>query len=271
VCTDRSKRKPVAAPADAEGGDVVVDSVFDAMDHAFVRAALRELNPRHRAALSLWAEGHASRDIAEQLGCSTGAVDVTLHRARQSFRARFVALSGEGKFGAVGLVPALGRWAQRFRARVVTRVGDHADLVSPLATKLAAGAIAFTVVGGAVATVPTSHQGSSTAPPTSIVTMQTTPASAHGPAPSTVTEPAALPTAAAPAPARSAAAVTSSPAPRTPPGTPAVAGARVMSANAAKDEGQGDPIHVEVPGVGGADVDPQGTIAGLVPGSKGAS
>jgi RNA polymerase sigma-70 factor, ECF subfamily len=271
VCNDRGKRKPVAALADPDGGDVVVDSVFQAIDHDQVRAALQELTPRHRAALSLWADGRPSRQIAEELGCSTGAADVTLHRARQSFRARFSALSGEGKFGIVGLVPALGRWAQRFRARVVTRVGDHADLGSPLATKLAAGAIAFTVVGGAVAAVPTSHQGSPTAPPTSIVTMQTTPASAHGPAPSVVTEPAARPTAAAPAPARSAAAATSSPAPRTPPGTPAVAGARVMSASAAKEEGQGDPIHVEVPGVGGVDVDPQGTIAGLVPGSKGAS
>jgi RNA polymerase sigma-70 factor (ECF subfamily) len=191
VCTDRCKRKPVAAPADATGGDVVVDSVFDAMDQAFVRAALRELNPRYRAALSLWAEGHASREIADELGCSTGAVDVTLHRARQSFRARFLAISGEGKLGVVGLgaLPTVGRWAQRWRARIVTRIADHPDLVSPLATKIAAGAIAFTVVGGAVATVPTSHPVSPTAPPTSIVSVQTAPTSAVSSAPASVAQP----------------------------------------------------------------------------------
>jgi len=194
VCTDRCKRKAVAAPLEAEGGDVVVDAVFDSMDQAFVRAALRELNPRHRAALSLWAEGHASRDIAEELGCSTGAVDVTLHRARQSFRARFLAISGEGKLGAIGLFAGgVGRWAQRWRVRIGTRIADHPDLVSPLATKLAAGAIAFTVVGGAVATVPTSHPVSPAAPPTSIVHVQTTPASTSAPAPAP-TDGATVPT-----------------------------------------------------------------------------
>ena len=169
VCTDRCKRKPVAAPADADGGDVVVDSVFDAT-RAF-----------------------ESRKNAVQL-----VIAPVMGQFRTNIQKQGVAMveAPLAEFGIVGLVPALGRWAQRFRARVVTRIADHPDLVSPLATKLAAGAIAFTVVGGAVATVPTSHQGSPTAPPTSIVTMQTTPASAPGPAPSAVTEPAALPTAA---------------------------------------------------------------------------
>src|SRR5204862_832364 len=158
VCTDRCKRNPVLPLADPDGGDVVVDSVFDRLDQAFVRAALRELNPRHQTALSLWAEGHPSRRIAEELGCSTGAVDVTLHRARQSFRTRFLAIAGDGKLAGVGLVPALGRVAQRWRARLVTRVGQHAELASPLATKLAAGAIALSVVGGAAATTRTPQQ-----------------------------------------------------------------------------------------------------------------
>jgi len=111
VCTDRGKRKPVAPLADPDGGDVVVDSVFDAVDRAFARSALQSLNPRHQTALSLWAEGHPSREIAEELGCSTGAVDVTLHRARQSFRTRFLALTGDGKLAVIGLMPALGHWA----------------------------------------------------------------------------------------------------------------------------------------------------------------
>ena len=103
VCTDRSRRRIPVAPSDAGRGDVVADAVIDAMDAALVRAALRELNPRHRRALSLWAEGHPSRDIAEELGCSTGAVDVTLHRARQSFRSRFLTVAGEAKLGGLGV------------------------------------------------------------------------------------------------------------------------------------------------------------------------
>ena len=189
VCNDRCKRKQVAAPPDPDGGDVVVDSVFDALDRAFVRAALRELNPRHRTALSLWAEGHPSRHIAEQLGCSTGAVDVTLHRARQSFKARFLALTNEGKLGVLGIgfAPAIARFAHRWRARIVTRVGEHSDLASPLVAKLAAGAIAFTVVGGAVATAGSPPHVSPTAPPTSIVQVQTAPVSASTPLSSTPT------------------------------------------------------------------------------------
>src|SRR5205085_9372666 len=116
-----------------------------------------------------WAQGHPSREIAEEFGCSTGAIDVTLHRARQSFRTRFLALAGDPKLAVVGLVPAVGRWAQRWRARVVTRLGNHADLASPLAAKIAAGAIAFSVVGGAVATANSAPPAPAPAPPPSTV------------------------------------------------------------------------------------------------------
>ncbi|MBV9411161.1 MAG: RNA polymerase sigma factor [Acidimicrobiia bacterium] len=255
VCNDRCKRKPVAAPADPDGGDVVVDSVFDALDQAFVRAALRDLNPRHRAALSLWAEGHPSRHIAEELGCSTGAVDVTLHRARQSFKARFLALSGEGKLGVlgVGLVPALGRFADRWRARIVTRVGEHSDLASPLVAKLAAGAIAFTVIGGAVATSSTPHPVSPTAPPTSIVHVQTSPVSAVStiPTPSTTAATAEAPTTTA----ASHTATLPSAKPKADPRSNDIA-PQLMSSDQAQARGEKAPIRVEVPGVAGFAVDP---------------
>ena len=268
MCNDRGKRKPVAALADPDGGDVVVDSVFQAIDHDQVRAALEELTPRHRAALSLWADGRPSRQIAEELGCSTGAADVTLHRARQSFRSRFLALTGDGKLAGLGIgfAPAVNRWAQRWRARIVTRVGQHAELASPLATKLAAGAIAFAVVGGAVATGTSPRPVSPTAPPTAILHVQTTPASAQsGLPPVTQSSAAPLKTAASPP---HAAAPPSAPAP---PAGPSIAGGRFMTADQAKQQGQGDPVHVEIAGVGGADLDPQGAVAGVMPGPKGES
>jgi RNA polymerase sigma-70 factor, ECF subfamily len=261
VCTDRCKRKPVAALADPDSGDVVVESVFDALDHAFVRAALRDLNPRHRTALSLWAEGHPSRHIAEELGCSTGAVDVTLHRARQSFKARFLALTGEGKLGALGLIPALGRWAHRWRARIVTRVGDYADLASPLAAKVAAGAIAFSVVGGAVATSSTAQSAPPAAgAPTVVVGLapaSATAGAAVSPAPSDSAAPhvAATPTqtTAAPTPAPSA----------RPEQT--IAGGKFMSPEQARSQGAGSPVNVQIPGVAGASVDPKALVASALP------
>jgi len=247
VCTDRCRRPPVAAPADPDGGDVVVDAVFDRLDQAFVRAALRELNPRHQAALSLWAEGHPSRRIAEELGCSTGAVDVTLHRARQRFRAHFLDLTGDGKLAGLAVVPAaLGRWAQRWRARIVTRVGEHADLASPLATKLAAGAIAFTVVGGAVATSRSPQQVTPTAPPSSVVHVQTSPASANAALPTPVTASASLSKAPASAPARGGAAKPSSSGSLSPShGDPLPV---VMNANNANRQSANAPIKVGAAG-----------------------
>ena len=259
VCTDRCKRKPVAALAEPEGGDVVVDSVFDALDRAFVRSALQSLNPRHQTALSLWAEGHPSREIAEELGCSTGAVDVTLHRARQSFRTRFLALSGDGKLAVVGLVPALGRWAQRWRARILTRLGTHADFASPLATKIAAGAIAFSVVGGAVATATANSAppAPASAPPPTAVHVQSTPANASSSAPAPTPAPAGA------SAARAVGNSSPTPPPRaTPPAPPPerpVGPARFMSYDEARGEGSKAPIKAEVAGEG-ISVDPASAV-----------
>ena len=245
VCTDRCKRKPVAPLAEPEGGDVVVDAVFDRLDQAFVRAAMRDLNPRHQTALSLWAEGHPSRHIAEELGCSTGAADVTVHRARQSFRARFLAITGDGKLAVIGLVPGLGRLAQRWRARIVTRVGNHAELASPLATKLAAGAIALTVVGGAVATSRSPQQVQPTSPPPTVVHVQTAPVSASSPPP--VATPLAT-TGAPHSPSSSGAVQTPAPPTVSQPAPPTSPVPVVMSADEANHQSADAPVKISAAG-----------------------
>jgi DNA-binding CsgD family transcriptional regulator len=256
------RRKPVAALADPERGDVVVESLFEVLDREHVRAALDGLHPRHQTALSLWAEGYASRHIAEELGCSRGAADVTLHRARQSFRRQFLALTGEGKlgaFGALGLGPALARWAQRWRVRIASRVGEHADLFSPLAAKAVAGAIAFSVVGGAVATANSAPTARATVP----AAVRSAPANDAHPGPS----PAVAVRSAAPDNVASA----TSPSAATPPAEsralPSESGIapKFMSSDEAKARGQNAPIRAEVPGVVGLAVDPKPIGNGLVP------
>jgi RNA polymerase sigma-70 factor (ECF subfamily) len=151
LCSDMYRRPAVAPLAEPPAGDTVVEAVFDELDRAQVRAVLEDLAPRHRAALTLWAEGVPSKGIASELGCSTGAADVTVHRARQSFRRRFAALVDEKNFGAAGLGAAW-RWLGRTRMRFTARVAQHAELLTPVAAKAVAGAIALGVVGGAAAT-----------------------------------------------------------------------------------------------------------------------
>ena len=267
LCADLCKRKPPLAPMDPDRGDVVVESVFEVLDRQQVRAALDGLNPRHQAALSLWAEGYPSRDIAQELGCSPGAADVTLHRARQSFRRRFLAITGEGKLGAIGILPALARWADRMRARVGSRVAEYSELASPLAAKVAAGAIAISVVGGAAAVPPPSGPAHRVNAPPAVD--RTVPAVAVSPvvpptpppAPAVSQVPGKQPPA-SPSPA------TAAPSLQAP---PVVAGGRLMTADEADKEGDGSPIDVKVPGVAGASVDPDQIIATTVGNPEGNS
>jgi len=270
LCADICKRKPVAPLAEPAGGDVVVDSLFEVLDQEQVRAALDGLTPRHQTALSLWAEGYPSRHIAEELGCSRGAVDVTLHRARQSFRRRFLALSGDqhlGAFGGIAFLPALARWAQRLRVRVSTRVGENADLFSPLAAKVAAGAFAITVVGGAVASAPASGSNGALARRSAPAAASSASTSA---APASMTNPGESSAPAVHGQSQSTHGATTPPS--VAPSGPNIAGGRFMSAAQAEQQGQTAPIHVKVPGVAGISLDPaqlvKGATAPLTPGGR---
>jgi len=58
---------------------------------ARLRAALRALSPEDREGLMLTKlEGLAYRDVAELLGCTTGALKVRVHRALKELRGRYV-------------------------------------------------------------------------------------------------------------------------------------------------------------------------------------
>ena len=56
-----------------------------------LRAALRALSPEDREVLMLTKfEGLAYQDVAELLGCTTGALKVRVHRALKELRGRYV-------------------------------------------------------------------------------------------------------------------------------------------------------------------------------------
>jgi RNA polymerase sigma-70 factor, ECF subfamily len=261
LCADIGKRKPLAPLAEPGGGDVVVESLFEVLDQEQVRAALEGLTPRHQTALSLWAEGYPSKHIADELGCSRGAVDVTLHRARQSFRRRFLALSGDdgdrfGAFAGLAFLPALTRWAQRWRARVSTRVAEHSDLVSPLAAKVAASAFAISVVGGAVGAAP-AHGRAEAVQPAARPTLSA-PAQQGGLTSSTAV--AALGYASGQSSLGGGRAQGAASANQSQPG--ALPRTRFMSPSQAQREEQNAPIHVEAAGAGFS-VDPQPVVDGV--------
>ncbi|MCU1449796.1 MAG: hypothetical protein JWP02_1966 [Acidimicrobiales bacterium] len=80
------------------------------------------------------------------------------------------------------------RWAHRTRVRDSTRDAQHPELTSPLATKLAAGALAFGVVGGSLGAAGAQPvQGGAGAPPVvavrSVPARTTTAAGSANPAP----------------------------------------------------------------------------------------
>ena len=109
----------------------MLDAVVDAADRQHVRQAMAGLAPRQLTALSMWVDGWPSSDIAAQLGCSAGAADVTVHRARQSFRRRYLSLVDEKALAGAGAggLAACGRWLQRLRLQVSARATRYSDAI----------------------------------------------------------------------------------------------------------------------------------------------
>src|SRR5437867_12747656 len=195
VCVAMRRRPTVVDAPNPGGGDPVLDAVVDAADRQQVRQALAAMAPRQQAALSMWAEGWPSSHIAAELGCTAGAADVTVHRARQSFRRRYLSLVDEKAFAGAGGLAGCGRWLNRLRLNVSARVARYADAVTPIAERAMVGVVAATViagpaVGGAAASVPHPSPSASVpavaaAPPTAgSATLSPAPGGAgHGPSP----------------------------------------------------------------------------------------
>ena len=85
-------KHPATAPRD-DPEEVAIR----AEEGALLRAALRQLSPRDRAALVLReCEGLTCEQIGESLGIARPSVKVVLFRARQRLRGAYLQLAGEG-------------------------------------------------------------------------------------------------------------------------------------------------------------------------------
>lgn len=105
-----------------EGTDVS-DTVAERELTHQVQAAVGELSPRHRRALSMWLDGHRPPAIASELGIKRNAADALLYRARRQLAQRLESCRGllAGAFAPIGLrlrrgaqwAESVGIWAMR--------------------------------------------------------------------------------------------------------------------------------------------------------------
>jgi RNA polymerase sigma-70 factor (ECF subfamily) len=246
VCADMRRRPEVADAPSPGGGDPVLDAVVEAADRHEVRQALAQLAPRQQTALSMWAEGWPSSHIAAELGCTSGAADVTVHRARQSFRRRYLSIVDEKALAGAGGFGAIGRWFKGVRLHVSARVARYADAVTPLAERAMVGVVAATVIAGpAVGGAAASTQNASSAASTPAVA-----APAPAPATANLSTPAVAPGHGQPVAAgvqhtSTTAPPTPAPAPGVPPRPLGGAVPGLMSAQEAKQNSADAPYKVE--------------------------
>jgi RNA polymerase sigma factor (sigma-70 family) len=126
---DRFERvDPAAGPEEA------VDRLIE---RDLVLSVLSGLPESHRTALVLRElEGRSHQEIAETMGMSPSQAKALIHRAKGSFRRRWLlAVTEKGGLSGIAMLPLL--WllqAAHVARRVVDRVGGHAGQVAQVAT-----------------------------------------------------------------------------------------------------------------------------------------
>jgi len=141
------------APAteDLAGPDDEADQIVERLvQHDTVLTVLSDLPETHRRALMLREmDGRSHREIAQEMEISTGQAKALIHRAKVSFRKRWLEKVAErGGFMGIGLLPLL--WLLRI-ADGLRRVGDRlghsaqvAQVAVPEAVSSAVGTTAAT-------------------------------------------------------------------------------------------------------------------------------
>jgi RNA polymerase sigma-70 factor (ECF subfamily) len=130
----------------AEGPEEAVERL---VDRDLVLSVLAGLPESHRTALVLRElEGRSHKEIAETMGMSTGQAKALIHRAKGSFRRRWLQKAAErGGLSGIAVLPLL--WAANL-AGVVRRLADKAGHAAQ-AAQAAAPEIVSSAAGSTVA------------------------------------------------------------------------------------------------------------------------
>jgi RNA polymerase sigma-70 factor (ECF subfamily) len=152
------------APAteDLAGPDDEADQIVERLvQHDTVLTVLSDLPETHRRALMLREmDGRSHREIAQEMEISTGQAKALIHRAKVSFRKRWLEKVAErGGFMGIGLLPLV--WLLRI-AGGLRRFGDrlgHSAQVAQVAVPEAVGSTVATTAATTAAPVVSSGVG----------------------------------------------------------------------------------------------------------------
>lgn len=128
-----------------KGGETPEAAYERLVERDLVLSVLADMPVPHRDALVLRElEGRSHRDIAHELDISTSQAKALIHRAKASFRRRWlVAVTEKGRLSAIAVLPLL--WAAKVvdvGKRVVDRVGHATHLVQAATPEVVAAASA---------------------------------------------------------------------------------------------------------------------------------
>jgi RNA polymerase sigma-70 factor, ECF subfamily len=152
--TSRRPQSDESAPAADElprPGDEADEIVERLVQRDTVLSVLAELPEAHRHALMLREmEGRSHREIAEEMEISSGQAKALIHRAKGSFRKRWLEKTAErGGLLAIAFLPLV--WLAKFES-MIRRIGERAGAAAQTAQAAAPEAIAQTMTATATAT-----------------------------------------------------------------------------------------------------------------------